>query len=869
LVPNAIADSGSPRLAPTKVRPPAVDERLRRRPRLDEMLDESARISLVVAPAGYGKTIAVAHWVDGRQVPVGWYTIDEQDRPAARFWRYVATAVGRALPKLGQETIGSIDEWALDGFDMATVLLAELEELTQPSVFVFDDVHHIVDPMIIGQLEFFVERAPSLLKIVLITRSDPPFPIARWRAQGLLSEIRQSDLELRPEEASYLLRAVPLLALRASTEDRLIERTGGWPAALQLAALSLSGRDDADRFVRDDLENDRMLFDFVVGEVLDRLTAEDRQAVLALSVLDDIDATRCEMLTDCVSGEALIRRLARIGLPIVFLDARGRTFRFHALFRELVQLELKLRTGPTIVDLHRRAARAERVSGDVPAAVRHLLAAGDQQEAFDEVFGPVWELYRSGATREVAAWLDQFPDDFVGSDPARVVAFATALTLVGRLDEAARWNARAEALVITDDDTSDGLALSRMLVDLGRGDTEAVRSAVDQLTPASFRRATEEDPQARLLTILAIADLADGLVDGATRWVNMIGAGPTPPERLRVVGYPARQAWLALEEGNLAEAQRLADLSLAGAGAEGRGAANAMIELFMVKSMVASERQEFDDADAAADRATELATVLGAPVYVQLAHSAVFAALEARSGARAALPVALELTRQDAPTPVLDRYRLATAGIAARAGDWGEAERLLVEIRPSPQRTLVAARVAIGCRRPEAAANLLVGLDTAGWPHRRLIEIELLQHLCRVGDTVHLRQALELGVSRGFVSSYIREPGVDDATLRRAIGADPRWRGTPLTEALTTQPPPRQLDPFVLVEPLSSRELEVLQLLPSHLSTVEMAQRLFVSAHTVRTHVRAVYRKLAVNSRSEAVRRAAVLGLTGATEPQL
>jgi LuxR family maltose regulon positive regulatory protein len=406
-----------------------------------------------------------------------------------------------------------------------------------------------------------------------------------------------------------------------------------------------------------------------------------------------------------------------------------------------------------------------------------------------------------------------------------------------------------------------------MPVDLGRGDTEAIHSAVNQLTPAAMHRATH-GPDVRLPTVLSIADLIDGAVDDAARWIDAIGASPALAERARAVGHPARRAWLAFERGHLDEALQLADMSLVAAGTEQRGAANAMIELFMVKSMVASERQALDEAEVSADRANELAAVLGAPVYIQLVDAAALTAVETRSGAAAALSAAIQLERADAPPPVRDRHRLVTAGIAARAGDWARAERLVADIRPCAMRTLVTARVAIGRGRPEAAVELLNGIDASGWPHRRVIEVDLLQHSCRPGDTAHLRHALELGVGNGYATSYLREDGVDRPTLRRLVDAQPGWRDLPLAGALGTQPAPVPSGPFVLVEPLSARELEVLQLLPTHLSTVEMAQRMFVSAHTVRTHVKAVYRKLAVNSRSEAVRRAAALGLTGATEPQ-
>ena len=472
-------------LAPTKIRPPVTDERSTRRSRVDTLLDNGARVTLLIAPAGYGKTTAVAQWVQQRSQPVAWFTIDVFDDSPPRFWRYVAAALRRAVPEVGDETLGAIDDWALSGIDMVSVLLAELGDERGAMTMVMDDLHHIASPEVAEQLTFFLERAPDWLRVVLISRTTPSLPIARWRAQGLLVDVRQDDLALSSDEAKRAIRQMSFLRLSATGEEQLIGLAAGWPAALQLAALSLRDRDDADELVEASLNGQRLLFDYVVGEVLDRLPAAERQAVLELSVLDDIDPRRCEVLAQTGDGEALLLELVRLGLPLVVLEPGEQTYRFHHLFRALVRLELQLRDEPMVESIHRRAAAAELAADDHPAAVRHLLVVGDHEAAFDLVFGPVWHFYRSGLMREVSTWLDQFPSDFVGSDPRRIIRFATTLSLIGRLDDAAMWNDRAGALVADADNGTDqvtiDLALSRALVRLGRGDTEGVRAEVQRL----------------------------------------------------------------------------------------------------------------------------------------------------------------------------------------------------------------------------------------------------------------------------------------------------------------------------------------------------------------------------------------------------
>ena len=764
------------------------------------------------------------------------------------------------VPSVGAETIRSIEEWAVDGIDMATVLLAELGEEPAPMLLVLDEVH-LIAPALIEQLAFFIDRLPPSLRVVLCSRADPALPIARWRARGWITEIRQHDLALEPAEAFGLLRAMDFVDIDETSEQLLIDVTDGWPAALHLACLSLRGRDDAGRFVGDVLDSDRMLFDYVVGEVLDRLPAQEREAVLALSLLTDIDPQRCVTVTGVSDGEALLERLTRLGLPIVSLDPHRRTVRFHDLFRSLVRLELELRhDARAVAVLHRRAATAERDAGDDPAAVRHLLAAGEQQEAFELVFGPVWDLYRSGSTRQLAVWLDRFPEDFVGGDPSRIITFATTLSLIGRLDDAAYWNDRATALLGPTDELARGLTFSRMLVHLGRGNTAAVRTEVGKLGASVDQNATRPDPIAAVATIMALCAIVDDDLDEARRWVDTIAEMPALPERARVVGHPARRAWLALEEGRLDDADRLADISLAESGDERRGAAHAITELFVVKARSATERLDVDSADVWSERALDLAAEFGAPLYRFLAHAATLGAIEARSGPTHASIVAEDMARGEVSGALLPRYHLLSAELAARAGRWDDADLHLENLPATPRRHLVDARVALGRGRSPSSLDLLG--DIGSLSLREQIETALLRHLTTAGETAHLHRALELGVHRGFVWTYLRE-GPDVITaLGRLVAGDSRWASTRLAAVLADRRTVSLPATYVLVEPLSAKEREVLQLFPTHLSTVEMAGQLFVSASTVRTHVKAIYRKLEVNSRSEAVVRAQALGLT-------
>ena len=219
-------------------------------------------------------------------------------------------------------------------------------------VLVLDDVHLVADDATLDQLTFFLERSPAWLRTVLISRSDPNVPLARWRVQGLLSEIRQQTLALTPAEGKELLDRFDGLVLSDADAELLVGRTEGWAAALQLAGLSLKDRDDATTFLREVLGTDRMLFDYVVAEVLDRLPKDERDAVLVLSLLDDIDGSRCAAMTGAADGASVVRHLIGRGLPVVPLDSQQQTVRFHQLFRDLVFNELRLRRPDDLAALH-------------------------------------------------------------------------------------------------------------------------------------------------------------------------------------------------------------------------------------------------------------------------------------------------------------------------------------------------------------------------------------------------------------------------------------------------------------------------------------------------------------------------------------
>ena len=550
-MPTAGSSPGARLLTPAKIRPPSLRDDFRHRPRLDAALDAGARIALVVAPAGYGKTVAVAHWAQTQPTSVAWLSIDGQDEVPARFWRHLAASIARVRPGLGDETLVAIDEWATNGFDAVNVLLEELGDDVDPLYLVLDDLHRIDGTDTIEQLSHFVERAPDGVRLVIVSRSHARAPRTAVASQPA-GVGRRPDRPRAPRRrgtspgGSSGDHAV-------GTRDRAATARHHGRVAGRVAepsCLAINSNRNPERFVRSGggLSLDRTLSQYVVAEILDGLPVDVTEAVQALSVLDQVDARRAEMVAGVDDGDHFIDELLRLGLPLVLVEPDQLVYRFHDLFRTLVVQEVQRRHGGPSPDLLRRAAQAEEAAGDHAAAVRHLMEAGEYEHAFDLVIGPAWEQYRRGQFASVSVWLDQFPASFIGADPARIVRFAPLLALVGRLDDADRWSQAASTLASDSDDPDLllDLALGHLLVALARGDTDLARAHCDVLRARVGDDHLHAESNVRVPTAMALVELSDEHIDAAAGWLRAASVLPTLPERARVVGQPIRHAWLGL-----------------------------------------------------------------------------------------------------------------------------------------------------------------------------------------------------------------------------------------------------------------------------------------------------------------------------------
>jgi LuxR family transcriptional regulator, maltose regulon positive regulatory protein len=458
-------DASAEPVITTKLFVPALGTRPIERPRLHERLARAldARLTLVVAPAGWGKSTLVAQWLRGVSVPSGWLSLDAADGDVTRFWRYLLLAVQQADASVGAAALRRLDAAGADvERDVLPVLVNELAGTRGDLVLVLDDYHIIGSGPVHRSVGALLDHAPGTLHLIAISRTDPPLSLSRLRVAGDLVEIRAEHLRFTAEEAARMLDRAAVPDLSAGEVQRLVARTEGWAAGLQLAALRLTDR--ADRKARVDFIDrftgaDRHVVDYLGEEVLGSLPPRLREFLLQTSVLPRL----CAPLADAVTGrDDAVRSLDEIqrGNPFLSaLDDEGRWFRYHQLFRDLLRYELERSRLAEPAVLHRRAAEWFRDHGESGEAIGHAIASRDLELAgalIAEAWRPVFNL---GHLQTVQGWLDALPPAQLAADPRLTVARVWLHMDRGRLDAAGAALAAADHLAADDQHVGVLLAL--------------------------------------------------------------------------------------------------------------------------------------------------------------------------------------------------------------------------------------------------------------------------------------------------------------------------------------------------------------------------------------------------------------------------
>jgi LuxR family maltose regulon positive regulatory protein len=882
----------------TKLFVPQVRPNRVARPGLVARLDQalSGKLTLVSAPAGFGKTTLIADWLQQVDRPATWLSLDDGDNDPNRFLAYLTAALQRINPAWGQtvqESLRSPQPPALT--DMAVALINEIAVGDSPLMLVLDDYHLVSVPSIHDALSFLLDNLPPQIHLVVLSRADPPLSLARLRARGEVTEIRADDLRFTLEEAVAFLNEVMSLGLTQQQITVLESRTEGWVAGLQLASLSLRGltRDDVEDLIKAFAGSHRYVMDYLVEEVFDGQPPDVQQFLLWTSILDQLCGSLCDAVIGQTGSVAMLERLGRDNLFTVPLDHYRQWYRYHRLFADLLCDRMQQMQPEHVPDLHRRASAWYEQEGLADEAFAHAVAAGDVQLAVRLAEAHAEHLVQRGEVATLLRWLEAVPDRAIRSRPRLCVSYAWALFLTGQAGRLEPWLHDAETalaqwatLPSVTDDTPDPALL------LGEVDVLRLASSRYQEGPAGlierYQRAldqvSEDDLFSRGLLYmgLGVACRLNGDVEGAIHAYseaahmcqaagNAMAAVIAIYDLSRMYGFQGQLARAAETCRQVLESDKHAQLTTQ------RSPSLGLIHLGLAR--VQYEWNELE----AAELHTRAGIALGEPggslVLLMRGYTLLARIRHARGdgqGMRQAIgTLERAIERRDLLQATRDEMAAYRALFNVMQGDLKTLGRWAETVKPTLRdkldtlrefQWLILVRVLIALRLSDEATPFLgYLLHTAESEGRtgRAIEILALQALAlqaqaQPGQALTvLKRALSLAEPESYVRTFVDEGAPMAALLRHALaqGMARNYVGW----LLAAFEEPAEVSP--LVEPLTRREIEVLRLIGDGLKNQEIADRLVISVATVKRHVTNIYGKLGVSRRVQAVAQAQEIDL--------
>jgi LuxR family maltose regulon positive regulatory protein len=866
---------------------------------LDEGVRLGRRLTLVSATAGFGKTTLVAEWLQSLQaVPeaapaMGWLSLDDGDNDPARFIAYLLAALQRVEPEMGQSVRAMLQApQPPPPAALLTALVNEIAAIPQPFLLVIDDYHVICTLPIHQQMAFILEHQPPQMHLVIASREDPPLPMGRLRARGQMTEIRQADLRFTAEEAGEFLRKVAQVEISEVDSARLLQRTEGWVAGLQLVALSLQGREDVAELVHSFSGSHRFVLDYLVEEVFQRQSPEIREFLLKTSILRRFTAELCDAVlfgeaktADQVEGmidsRQVLRQLEQSNLFVVPLDQSRQWYRYHHLFGDLLRHRLQIE-GESSAPLHQRASRWYEGKGLLQEAVHHALAAKDWERASSLILRAHGDLLSRGEVVTALGWFEAMPEEIIRADPYLCSEYCWPLILTEQIEAAEFYLALAEqaAQEVGDQNLLGEIAVAQVHIARTRGD----HSRAAALSERALALLPPDDLSSRSIVAINL---------GIAQWFRgrMVDAGQTLAEAQRAAQgsgntYTQVVALVFLSrikraQGQLRQAAASLDQIIQESGQEP----------FLCLAHYDKGRllYEWNDLPAAADhleRGIELCRRGGGVEFLAGGCAALMLIKQAQ-GDRAAVQQALQesrqLLRQPEISPATRLYsRVCHLLVALDQGDITAASHLS-DTAPAPQEAgsfpdylflmLAQARLLLAQDRQDQAAGLLGKLyemaTQAGW-RSVAIQARALQAVAAPTPEeglAFLKEALTLAEPEDYVRAFMGLGQPMEALLQQAAaqGVTPAYVGKLLQMlgGLDSQ----QADTFPrlqeqrLPEPLSDREFEVLHLLVQGRTYQEIAETLYISVNTVKTHLKNIYGKLGVANRREAAAKAKQLEL--------
>jgi LuxR family maltose regulon positive regulatory protein len=852
-------------------------------------LDQAARVTVVSAPTGSGKTWLLRSWMAGQDVAgsAAWVPVRREHRDPQRFWMLVLDALRGTMPgsRVVRELTAAPD---LDGWLIVERLLQDLGVLQERLWLVADDLHELHSSEALRQFELFVMRAPARLRFVLSTRHDLRLGLHRLRLEGELAEVRSDDLRFSLAEAAELF-AMAGVELPEPAVGVLHQRTEGWAAGLRLAALAVASHPDPARFAAEFSGTERTVAEYLLAEVLDRQSEPVRLLLLRTSILERVNGELADLLTGNRDAERVLQDLEQAGAFVTSLDTARSWFRYHQMFADLLRLELRRAAPGEMAELHSAAAGWFAEHGFGVEAVRHAQAAQDWPLAA-RLLASHWPGLQLAAQAATAhELLAGFPAEARAADALLVALSAADELALGSLEAAERCLALAarQAALVPDDLRGLFQVLlgsTRILIARWRGDLPAVTNEARRL------QALAEGPQAAELGLgedLLSAVAAQGL--GITEaWAGRSQEARRDLERSLTLARQARQpnheygslVHLAVAEmdQSFAQATRRSRQAIDLAERHGWTDWSGDGVSFAVLADILAWQARPEEAHPWVLRAERARTAYAEPA-ARLAILCVRGRVELALGRDADALVAFQAAERFAgylatSHPLVTRVRAALMYGMVRLGDTTGAEEALARLdghdRDHSEARLAAAALRLAQRNPHAAADVLApvleGSDPVV-PRTWHVQAFLLEAIARdaLGDTGRatsaLERALDLAEPDGVLLPFLLHPTpllerhAPHRTTHAALIAEI------VSRQAGKQPAPAPGGPRPLREPLSESELRVLRYLPTNLTMQEIASELHVSVNTVKAHARHLYAKLASHSRGEAVEQARALRL--------
>ena len=914
-------------LLSTKLYIPPVRAGAIARPRLTEKLlsgiNHPGSFIMLSGPAGFGKTTLLSKFVAQIQQPVAWLSLDEGDSDPNRFWSYLIAACQSVFSEVGETALALLRApQPVPEDTIPTLLINDLASQNHALVLILDDYHTIQNPLLQASILFLLDHLPNNLHLIVSTRTDPPWPLARFRARNQLIEIRAQDLRFNLDEAAEFLNHTMGLSLSADALSALEERTEGWIAGLQLAALSMQGRGDVGSFIQAFTGSHVYIAEYLVDEVLKRQPEEMQTFLLQSSILDQLNAELCDAVTICQDGRTKLKALQQANIFIIPLDDEGRWFRYHHLFADLLKARLQnSQPKASVQELHHRAARWYEQNGMIVEAVDHALAAADYLTAARLVEETALPMILQAHVRTVERWLQAIPSEYVEKSPKINMAYAWMNLLRGRLPEAIPFIDRLQ-IIFSQTETdpwsvslqAEWLAIQAELL-MSQGKPSQSRDLAIQ----AHKMLPEVDPNIRSMIYVTLAKAYQQTFDydRAAEVFQMLvqDARRIGDMTFEVLGTSG-QAQMVLKQGRLHRTYEIVHEAIRRLELSGKKVPFSAT-LYGELGEVYFHWHQFDLAREYQHRAMEVSGKSGysdPEIYFHLMLSKISQMEGDLEGSIREMEQASHLAGIIPPVMIREnviaqqvRVDLATDRLAA-AEQLLEAEGFhfgktfdFPALAPEAPVTLEA-----GLLYNSALRVLLYHAIKEQDPSRLRCGIELAervfqgerqcQHLPVALETLLLlsqmyailgdpqkslttaAKALELAEPEGFISTFIEEgkPVADILAellngnlpekvrpeyIQQLLAAypnplDPQEKARPLPAAKS---PAAGIQP--LVEPLSAREMEVLQLIANGDSNQTIAEKLVITVSAVKKHTGNIYGKLNVNSRTQAISRARQVGL--------